>query len=86
MCVPIPPFDPESGLLPPGEHDAGWDEIRARFGWNVRRRQLLDGLADGIAILGEAGCFRVWLECLRSCLTRPPPLVLRPTATIKICL
>jgi hypothetical protein len=62
VCVPIPPFDPESGLLPPGEHEAGWDEIQARFGWNARRRQLLDGLADGIAILGEAGCVRVWVN------------------------
>lgn len=62
MCVPIPPFDPDSGLLPPGEHEAGWDEIQARFGWNARPRQLLDGLADGIAILGEAGCVRVWLN------------------------
>ena len=61
MCV-IPPFDPESGLLPPGEHESGWDEIQARFGWNARRRQLLDGLADGLAILGTAGCGRVWIN------------------------
>jgi hypothetical protein len=60
--MPIPPFDPESGLLPPGEHVAGWDEIRARFGWNARRRQLLDGLEDGLVLLGEAGCQRVWIN------------------------
>ena len=35
--VPIPPFDQESGLLPPGEHEAGWEEIQARLGWNARR-------------------------------------------------
>jgi len=58
----IPPLDPESGLLPPGEHQAEWDEIRARFGWTARRRQLLDGLEDGLAILGEAGCVRVWIN------------------------
>ena len=58
----IPPFDPESGLLPPGEHQAEWEEIQARFGWNARRRQLLDGLAEGIAILGEAGCVRIWIN------------------------
>jgi hypothetical protein len=62
VCVPIPPFDPDSGLLPPGQHEAGWDEIQARFGSNARRRQLLDGLADGLAILWEAGCARVWLN------------------------
>lgn len=58
----IPPFDPESGLLPPGEHRAGWDEIKARFGWTARRRQLLDGLEEGMAILGEAGCAQVWVN------------------------
>jgi hypothetical protein len=58
----IPPFDPETGLLPPGEHATSWDEIEARFGWNLRRRQLLDGLADGLAVFAEAGCTRVWLN------------------------
>lgn len=63
LCaVALPPFEPASGLLPPGEHEAGWDEIQARLGWNARRRQLLDGLAEGLAILGEAGCVRVWLN------------------------
>ncbi len=62
MCVSIPPFDPKTGLLPPGEHDATWDEIQARFGWTTRRRQLLDGLADGLAILGTTGCVRVWIN------------------------
>lgn len=62
VCVLIPPFDPETGLLPPGEHDATWDEIQARFGWTTRRRQLLNGLADGLAILGTTGCVRVWIN------------------------
>lgn len=25
VCGPIPPFDPESGLPPVGEHEAGWE-------------------------------------------------------------
>jgi hypothetical protein len=58
----IPPFDSENGLLPPGEHQAQWDEIEARFGWNLRRRQLLDGLAEGLELLAGAGCTRVWLN------------------------
>lgn len=62
MCVPIPPFDSGSGLLPPGEHEADWDEVRARFGWTARRRQLLDGLEDGLALLGQARCSRVWIN------------------------
>lgn len=60
--MPIPPFDPATGLLPPGEHSTTWVEIEARFGWTLRRRRLLDGLAEGLAILGGAGCGRVWLN------------------------
>ena len=58
----IPPFDPATGLLPAGEHVAGWDEVQDWFGWNVWRRQLLDGLAEGLAILAAAHCSRVWLN------------------------
>ena len=56
------PFDRVTGLLPPGEHGAGWDEVESRLGWNPRRRQLLVGLAEGLAILGGAGCTGVWLN------------------------
>ena len=62
VYVSIPPFAPVTGLLLPGEHPATWDEIEARFGWNLRRRQLLDGLADGLAAFAGAGCSRVWLN------------------------
>ncbi len=58
----IPPFDPVTGLLPPGEHIASWDEIRERFGWNLRRRRLLDGLQEGLAALRAVGCCTVWLN------------------------
>jgi hypothetical protein len=58
----IPDFEPGSGYLPPGEHEATWTEIRSRFGWNPRRRELLDGLADALAALAAAGCSRVWLN------------------------
>ncbi len=33
-----------------------------RFGWNVHRRRLLDGLAGVIEILVAAGCRRLWLN------------------------
>ncbi len=33
-----------------------------RFGWTERRRRLLDGLADAIELLAEAGCRRIWLN------------------------
>jgi hypothetical protein len=53
LCrVSIPPFDPVTGLWPPGEHHAGWAEVRERFGWNLRRRRLLDGLHEGMEARG----------------------------------
>jgi len=58
----IPPFDPVTGRLPPGEHEAPWEEVVERFGWNEHRRGLLDGLADGLSSLAEAGCNRAWLN------------------------
>ena len=33
-----------------------------RFGWNERRRALLDGLAEALELLAFAGCRRVWLN------------------------
>lgn len=58
----IPAFEPGSGQLPPGEHEATWDEICDRFGWNQRRRRLLTGLAEGLGVLAQAGCARAWLN------------------------
>ncbi|MGZ4693313.1 MAG: DUF6932 family protein [Acidimicrobiales bacterium] len=58
----LPPLGPETGLLPAGEHAATWDEVVERFGWNERRRRLLDGLADALELLGAAGCRQVWLN------------------------
>jgi hypothetical protein len=58
----LPPFDSDTGRLPPGEHPASWDEVVERFGWNERRRRLLDGLADALALLAAAGCRQVWLN------------------------
>jgi hypothetical protein len=58
----VPPFDPHTGRLPEGLHEAEWDEVVERFGWNPRRRQLLDGLADAIDGLAAAGCRQVWLN------------------------
>ena len=58
----MPPFDPLTGRLPAGEHLADWYEVVERFGWNERRRRLIDGLADALVLLAEAGCRRVWLN------------------------
>ncbi len=56
----LPPFEPTTGRLPPGEHSATWEEVVDRFGWN--RRRLLDGLAEALALLADAGCTRVWIN------------------------
>ena len=48
--------------MPEGEHPATWQELVERFGWNPRRRQLLDGLSDALEGLAAAGCRRVWLN------------------------
>ena len=58
----LPALDPDSGLLPEGQHIGGWDEVVERFGWNERRRALLDGLAEAIELLVAVGCRRVWLN------------------------
>ena len=58
----IAPFDPRTGRLPPGEHHASWDEVVECFGWNERRRRLIDGLGDAVTALAQAGCRRLWLN------------------------
>ncbi len=58
----LPSFDPDSGRLPPGGHVASWDEVVERFGWTERRRRLVDGLAEAIELLTEAGCRQIWLN------------------------
>ena len=65
VVLMLPPFDPDTGRLPEGLHDADWDEVVERFGWNPRRRQLLDGLADAIDVLAAAGCRRLAERQLR---------------------
>ena len=57
----VPPFHPDTGQLPEAARGRQ-DEVVERFGWNPRRRQLLDGLADAIDALAAAGCRRLWLN------------------------
>lgn len=63
-CLVIPRFE-RSGLLPPGEHEASWDEVAQRLGGdeaNGRRQRLLTGLLRMLLFLAEAGCETVWLD------------------------
>jgi len=51
----IPPLDPTTGYLPPGDHPATLDEIRERFGIGMRRRELMDALQDVVRQLESYG-------------------------------
>lgn len=48
--------------MPEDEHVATWEEVLDRLGWNQGRRRLLDGLAEAIGLLAEAGCRQIWLN------------------------
>lgn len=57
----IPDFDPATGRLPPGIHDATWAEFVARYGLTARRLELLAGLKAGLDALRAAGCQRAYV-------------------------
>jgi hypothetical protein len=58
----IPDFDPKTGQLPPGIHEATWNEFVARFGTNIRRRRLIDGLKLALDSLKQAGCKTAYID------------------------
>jgi hypothetical protein len=57
----IPPVD-AAGNLPPGVHEATWDELVARFGTTPRRLALLAGLKAALDALRAAGCRRAYVD------------------------
>ena len=57
----IPPFD-DRGNLPPGMHEADWDELEEMFGGSARRAQLLSGLREALFALRSAGCRTAYLD------------------------
>jgi hypothetical protein len=58
----IPPFEPSTGLLPAGVHEATWDELVARFGRTPHRLMLLAGLKAALDTLRAAGCRRAYID------------------------
>lgn len=58
----IPEFDPQTGYLPPGIHQASWDEVAGRFGGNSHRSRLIAGLLAACRNLAGAGCRFVLLN------------------------
>jgi hypothetical protein len=57
----LPPFQPD-GSLPPGVHEATWEELVERFGTTDTRRRLLVGLQAALRALAHAGCRRFFLD------------------------
>lgn len=57
----IPELDSD-GNLPPGIHDATWDEISAAFGQNPLRQKLLKGLLEAARALKRAGCSTLYID------------------------
>lgn len=58
----IPPFDPATGNLPPGIHEATWQEFVARYGYTPWRLGLLSGLKAVLDALRAAGCQRAYID------------------------
>ena len=57
----IPPFD-KRGNLPPGIHEADWDELQTRFNDSPRRAKLLAGLREALLALRDAGCRTAYID------------------------
>ncbi len=57
----IPEFD-ENGNLPPGVHWAEWEEFQERFGTNLTRRRMIDGLELAMTQLKAAGCRTIYID------------------------
>ena len=57
----IPEFD-ERGYLPPSVHVATLDEVRQRFGNNVRRNELLSNFNVLLEVIRRVGASRLFLD------------------------
>ena len=58
----LPSIDARTGNLPPGVHDATWDEVVARFGQGRYRAPLAAGLLAALRNLAAASCRTVLLD------------------------
>ena len=61
-CVVLPEFDPVTGYLPPGVHEALWSDVAARFAGNAHRVRLMVGLLSACRNLAAAGCRELLLN------------------------
>ena len=55
-------FDPKTGYLPLGVHDAEWCDVADRFAGNSHRTRLIGGLLAACRNLAAAGCGELLLD------------------------
>ena len=58
----IPRFNPFTGNLPPGIHEATWEDMVARFGYTPHRLRLLAGLKAALDALRLVSCRRAYVD------------------------
>jgi hypothetical protein len=58
----LPLVDPTTGNLPPGIHEATWEELASAFATTGWRRELLAGLRAALEALRLAGCRRAYID------------------------
>ncbi len=58
----LSPPDPLTGYLPPGVHQADWDEIADCYATTSHRARLTDGLLAACLNLARAGCLELLLD------------------------
>ena len=68
----IPLFDPETGALPPGDHQATLEQIAKRLGFTPRRRWLLKALRAAVEAFWTAGIEEVYIDG-SFCTEKPDP-------------
>lgn len=57
----ISDFD-DNGNLPPGVHFCEWEEFQEKFGTNLTRRRMIDGLELAMTQLKLAGCPTIFID------------------------
>ena len=68
----IPAFDPSTGALPPGNHQATLEQIGRRLGFTPRRRWLLKGLRAAVEAFWAAGIQEIYIDG-SFCTEKPDP-------------
>jgi hypothetical protein len=68
----IPAFDPRTGGLPPGDHQATLDAITKRLGFTPRRRWLLQGLRAAVEAFWATGIEEIYIDG-SFCTEKPDP-------------